>query len=96
MLFASSSSNVSAGVEDDDVVAVLGDGLACLGGDGFGGKVCKGKVKSIPSRLLNGGAQRPSPPPPPPPVSSPPPPPQLRRVNVKRKLKNFNISLLIF
>lgn len=50
MLFASSSSNVSAGVEDDDVVAVLGDGLACLGGGGGGG----GEVDPSPLRSLDG------------------------------------------
>ena len=50
MLFASSSSNVNAGVEDDDVVAVLGIDLACLGGGGGGG----GEVDPSPCKILDG------------------------------------------
>ena len=46
----------------------------------------------LPGGVGGGGSTGPPPPPPP---SSPPPPPQLIRINVNRKLKYFNISLLI-
>ena len=39
--------------------------VAGLSPDGFGGKVCKSKVKAIPARILQGDGSPPPPPPPP-------------------------------